>query len=68
MPSTPKQSMLQFVRELPDDIDNERLREAVGEHLRYTARLRKLVQQAQADLEDGRVLSHEEAKRRLGIE
>ena len=68
MPSTPKQSMLQFVRELPDDIDNERLREAVGEHLRYTTRLRKLVQRAEADLEVGRILSHEEAKRRLGIE
>ena len=68
MPSTPKQSMLQFVRELPDDIDNEGLEDAVADHLRYTRQLRELVRRAEEDVENGRVVSHEEAKRRLGIE
>ena len=68
MPSTPKQSMLQFVRELPDDIDNEGLEEAVADHLRYARQLRELVRRAEEDVENGRVVSHEEAKRRLGIE
>lgn len=68
MPSTPKQSMLQFVRELPDDIDNEELEEAVADHLRYTRQMRELVHRAQDDVENGRVVSHDEAKRRLGID
>ena len=68
MPSTPKKTMLQFVRELPDDIDSEELEQAVADHLRYTRQLRQLVRQAQDDVENGRVISHEEVKRRLDIE
>ena len=68
MPSTPKQSMLQFVRQLPDDIDSEELAEAVADHLRYNRELRQLVRRAEEDVENGRVVSHEEAKKRLGIE
>ena len=68
MPSTPKQSMLQFVRQLPDDIDSEELAEAVADHLRYTRQLRQLVRRAEEDVENGRVISHDEAKKRLGIE
>ena len=68
MPSTPKQSMLQFVRQLPDDIDSEELAEAVADHLRYNRELRQLVRRAEEDVENGRVVSHDEAKKRLGIE
>lgn len=68
MASIPKQSMLQFVRQLPDDIDSGELEETVAGHPRYTTQLCQFVRRAEEDVENGRVVSHEEAKKRLGIE
>ena len=54
---TPKQKALQSLAALPEDASYEELKE----ELRVLAAL----QEAEQDISEGRVVSHEEAKRRL---
>lgn len=63
-----KQDVLEFVEQLPDDFEAEDLEEEIVRHLRNRRNLLRLVRQAETDIEEGRTLSHEEAKLRLGIE
>jgi hypothetical protein len=54
---TTKESVLQTIRELPDDASLEEILDAVL--------LRLKVERGRRQIEDGRGLSHEEAKERL---
>lgn len=66
MPSA-KENMLQFLQELPDGLSQEALEKRVLEQLEYQRRVRDLVARSRDDKEAGRVLSHEELGRRLGL-
>ena len=54
---TPKQKTIQALGTLPDDSSYEDLQEEV--------RVLAALEEAESDVRDGRVVSHEEAKRRL---
>lgn len=68
MPDTPKQHVLQLVRELPDDATFDDIEEELLRNLRNTRGMRKMVERAERDIEEGRTMSHEEfaEKRELG--
>lgn len=66
--ATPKQHLLEFVRQLPDDASFEEIRDEMVENLEYWNRVRALVEKSREDIEQGRTVSHEEAKKRFGIE
>jgi predicted transcriptional regulator len=54
---TPKQKTLQVLGTLPDDASYEQLQEEVE--------ILAALEEAESDIREGRVVSHEEAKRRL---
>lgn len=54
---TPKQKALQVLGTLPEDATYEDLQEEV--------RILAALEEGEADIRDGRVVSHDEAKRRL---
>lgn len=55
--STAKEDVRHLLEELPDD--------ASYEEIQYRIFVRQKIEKALADVEQGRVVSHEEAKRRL---
>lgn len=68
MPTTPKQHVLQFVRELPDDVSFDDIEEELLRNLRYARNIRSMVERGERDVEEGRTMSHEEFKKKRGIE
>lgn len=54
---TPKQKTIQVLTTLPDDASYDQLQEEV--------KILAALEEAEADIREGRVVSHEEAKRRL---
>jgi predicted transcriptional regulator len=55
--ATVKEEVLRLIQSLPDD--------CTLEQIQYQLYLREKVQEGLADIEAGRVVSHEEAKRRI---
>jgi predicted transcriptional regulator len=68
MPATPKQHILKFVRELPDDASFDDIEQELLDNLRYARSIRAMVERGERDIEEGRTMSNEEFKEKRGIE
>ena len=64
---TPKQRLLEFARDLPDDVSFEEIERKFRTELR-TRYVHAVVESGRKDVEAGRTTSHEELKEQRGIE
>ena len=65
---TGKDRVLQFVRELPDDLSSEEVEREVIKELRYHRYIKTLIARGRKAKGEGRVTSHAEVKKQLGID
>lgn len=65
--ATAKEQLLRFAQELPDDVSQAELEQELIQSIQYARYIRSLVERAERDVEEDRIISHDDLKKKRGF-